>query len=127
MIEVYQKPSVVPFVVEKLGNNVTLDAPATGVVLANLETAHARRVDILLTQTQANGIGSLLVRSFAQGRLFSVQYQIHGAIAALTHSICFGEPYNAATNSHALGDTIDIVVTNTVANNTIRCWAIARP
>lgn len=127
MIEVYDKPTVAPFVVEKLGNNTNLDLGGSAVVLSRLETAHAKRVDLLFSQTQAGGIGTISIRAYTAGRLWYHEYQIHGGVAALTHSIKVAEVYSNATNEYVLGDTIDVFVTNTVNNNTIRCWAIARP
>jgi hypothetical protein len=125
-IEIYQKQTVMPVVAEKLGTPTILDNGDTAVLLEGLETAHARRIDIIVKQSIGGGISSISVRCYTAGRLWYHQYQVHGGVGATTHAVVVSEPWNNATTEHAIGDTIDVVVANGIDNNTIQVWAIAR-
>ena len=129
MIEAYNKVTTVPVFTEAFGIEGDINPAATTVMLSQLETAHARRLDILITQSATgagNGIQSVSVRAYTAGRKFYHEYQVHAAFTSATHAVQVGEAYNAATMIHVLGDTIDIVLTNGTQTNTVQVWAIAR-
>ena len=130
MIEAYERITNVPIFTEAFSEgSFTLDPGITQVVLTGLATAHARRLDILLTQTAVgagNGIQQVRVRTFSGGRKFSWEYQVNAAFTTASHGVQVGETYSAATADYVIGDTCDIVLVNGAAANTVQVWVIAR-
>lgn len=130
MIEAYERIINVPVFTEAFNaGTITLDPGETRVVLSGLATAHARRLDILLTQTATgggNGVQQVRIRAFSGGRKFSFEYQAHGAFTAASHGIQVGETFSNTTVEYVIGDTTDIVLVNGGSLNTVQVWVIAR-
>lgn len=129
MIETFDTHSAQLLTTEKRQSGSVAGSATGAVVLANLPTGHARRIDILLKQTATgggNGVQKVYLRSYSTGREFYFEKQINAAFTTSTHAITFGTTYSTATEDEAIGASVDIVIDNGTAANTVTVYAVAR-
>jgi len=129
MIEVGQVQSAAPFTTEQRGSATLTASSSKTVVIANLPTGKARRIDILLKQAATGagkGVSAVYLRSYAGGREWYHEIQINAAFTTATHAVVVSDPFSTATNEWAIGETVDIALDNGTDSNAVIVWAIAR-
>lgn len=129
MIETFDTHSAQLLTTEKRQSGSVAGSASSAVVLANLPTGHARRIDILLKQTATGGgkgVQKVYLRSYSTGREFYFEKQINAGFTTSTHAITFGTAFSAATTDEAIGASVDILIDNGSDTNTVTVYAVAR-